>query len=89
MVRVPAAHAYNNGVVCGWIDRWSIRKGSRRLRYSNKVFEDTLACAYVGAAECPGRAIRVQDDVAEAEDAIRDEVLASVEERPSGAGTAR
>jgi hypothetical protein len=73
VVRVPAAHAYSNGVVCGWIDRWSIRKGSRRLRYSTKVFEDTLVCRQVAAEASSTKG----SSAAEIEDAIRDEALAT------------
>jgi hypothetical protein len=73
VVRVPAAHAYDNGVVCGWIDRWSIRKGSRRLRYSMRVFEATLVCRQFAAEASSTRG----RSAAEIEDAIRDEVLAT------------
>ena len=32
---------------CTWVDQWSIKKGSRRLRWSQLVYDETVDCHHL------------------------------------------
>lgn len=80
-VRVVSGTIHQANIVCVWVDIWSIRAGSRKLRYSFRTFDRTLVCDSTTLSSAS--ALRAADEGAtserleDAEQSVRDEVLAT------------